>query len=260
MLDVLAEIYRLLSNSQRKEFLLLQLLVGFMALTQLAGVAAIGPFALLASNPEIIDGAGDAYLCFGMPWRGGFERPIDELPPEGLCFSPCGASAAYKRDVFLAYGGFDERFFCYCEDVDLGYRMQLGGERCVFLPKAMVYHKGSGVSGRDSYFTTFHGNRNRTWTYLKNTPILLLLLTLPVHLAILMYIYLRNRRALTTRGMRDGIIAGFKGGWRLRRDREFRLQKRRVSLFSLLSTMAWNPFLMTQQKTHVRAFIKREPG
>ena len=52
-----------------------------------------------------------------------------------ICFSPCGASAIYERDLFLEIGGFDERFFCYCEDVDLGMRLQLSDEKCVFPPR-----------------------------------------------------------------------------------------------------------------------------
>ena len=83
-------------------------------------------------EPELLDGAGDAYFAFGIPWRGGFEHPVSELPKkDSLCFSPCGASAVYKRDLFVSIGGFDERFFCYCEDVDLGMRLQLSDEKCV---------------------------------------------------------------------------------------------------------------------------------
>ena len=116
-------------------------------------------------EPELLDGAGDAYFAFGIPWRGGFEHPISELPNEdSLCFSPCGASAVYERDLFLEIGGFDERFFCYCEDVDLGMRLQLSNEKCVFLPQAIIHHKGSATSGRYSHFTMYHGFRNRTWT------------------------------------------------------------------------------------------------
>lgn len=212
---------------------------------------------LSMDQPELIDGAGDAYLLFGLPWRGGFERPIEELPKEGRCFSPCGASAVYRREVFLSYGGFDERFFCYCEDVDLGYRMQLGGEDCVFLPDAIIQHKGSGVSGRGSYFTMFHGNRNRTWSYLKNTPLMMLVLTLPGHLAIIGYMYFRNRPSLDNHGMRDGILVGFRTGWKLRRQSEFKVRRRKRSVLSLISIMGWNPFSMIQHRTQVRPLLPK---
>ncbi|GAB5459479.1 MAG: glycosyltransferase family 2 protein [Henriciella sp.] len=204
-------------------------------------------------DPSKLDGTGDAYLVFGIPWRGGFEYPISALPKEdGNCFSPCGASAVYLRETFLRHGGFDERFFCYCEDVDLGLRMQLSGEKCIFVPSALIWHKGGGTSGRNSYFTTFHGNRNRTWTYLKNMPLLLLILTLPGHIALLSYIYLRNRNKLSNSAMADGIKAGFKEGWKLRRQSEFKAPKRKISLLQLTRTMAWNPWLMARRGVHIR--------
>ncbi|MEL6257822.1 MAG: glycosyltransferase family 2 protein, partial [Pseudomonadota bacterium] len=74
-------------------------------------------------DPTLLDGAGDAFLGFGIPWRGGFRRSASELPSEGQCFSPCGASAIYKKSVFDDAEGFDTRFFCYCEDIDLGFRL-----------------------------------------------------------------------------------------------------------------------------------------
>ena len=113
------------------------------------------------NDPGRLDGAGDALFGFGIPWRGGFGRPRQELPEEGSCFSPCGAGAMYRRTTFLAHGGFDERFFCYCEDVDLGYRLRLAGEDCVFVPDAVIRHAGSGLTGRNSDFALRHGARNR---------------------------------------------------------------------------------------------------
>jgi len=74
-------------------------------------------------EPSLMDGAGDCYHVFGIPWRGGYGRPVEEMPGEGECFSPCGASAAFHRQTFLDAEGFDESFFCYCEDVDLGFRV-----------------------------------------------------------------------------------------------------------------------------------------
>lgn len=211
---------------------------------------------LSLDHPELLDGAGDSYHIFGIPWRGGFERPIEELPEEGTCFSPCGASAIYERELFMSYNGFDERFFCYCEDVDLGYRMQLDGEPCIFLPGAILSHKGSGTSGRDSYFTMFHGNRNRTWTYIKNTPLPLLILTLPGHLFIIGYIYMRNRSTFKHEGMLDGIREGLKQGWQLRRDSSYRVTRPRGSLLHLMRQMAFNPFIMSNRKVFVKPLSK----
>lgn len=205
-------------------------------------------------EPELLDGAGDAYFAFGIPWRGGFEHPVSALPKnDSQCFSPCGASAVYERDLFLSIGGFDERFFCYCEDVDLGLRLQLSDEKCVFLPDALIHHKGSATSGRYSYFTMYHGFRNRTWAYLKNMPLSVLLLTLPGHLALMFYIYLRNLGHADVRGMRHGMWHGLKDGWSLRRQTDYKVKPTFKATWNLIKSMAWNPVRLSMRDVHVWA-------
>ena len=190
-------------------------------------------------EPGLLDGAGDAYFAFGIPWRGGFEHPVSELPTEdSLCFSPCGASAVYERELFLSIGGFDERFFCYCEDIDLGIRLQLSGERCVFLPHAIIHHKGSATSGRHSYFTMYHGFRNRTWAYIKNMPLGFLVLTFPGHLMLMLYNYLNNIGHANLKGMRKGMWHGLKEGWAMRRQSEYKVHPEQRSTWNLLRSMA----------------------
>lgn len=205
-------------------------------------------------EPELLDGAGDAYFAFGIPWRGGFERPISELPnQDSHCFSPCGASAVYERELFLEIGGYDERFFCYCEDVDLGMRLQLSEEKCVFLPDAIIHHKGSALSGRYSYFTMYHGFRNRTWTYLKNMPLSVLVLTLPGHIALMLYIYMRNRGHADLTGMRRGMWHGLKQGWSMRWQDDYTVKPTRKAIWNLIRSMAWNPVRLSQRGVHVWA-------
>lgn len=206
---------------------------------------------IATDHPNLMDGAGDAYLIFGFPWRGGFERPITDMPREGYCFSPCGASGVFERALFLSHNGFDERFFCYCEDVDIGYRLQLAGERCIFIPQARIQHAGSAVAGRHSEFSIYHGTRNRLWTYFKCTPWPLIILTLPVHTALTLYILARSpaisRLRATSRGLRDGI----KGIAEMKKASPWSPQKRRVKIWELAKTMAWNPFHMSQRKAFV---------
>ena len=203
-------------------------------------------------DPELLDGAGDAYFAFGIPWRGGFEHPRSALPREDShCFSPCGASAVYQRDLFLSIGGFDERFFCYCEDVDLGIRLQLSGEKCVLLPDALIYHKGSATSGRHSSFTMYHGFRNRTWAYIKNMPLVFLILTLPGHILLMFYNYLNNMGHSNTRAMRKGMWDGLREGWAIRREQRFKIGGYDRSTWNLIRSMAWNPLTLSQRGIHV---------
>ena len=208
-------------------------------------------------HPQNLDGAGDAYLGFGIPWRGGFGRPVCELPEEGTCFSPCGAGAMIKREVFLAHGGFDERFFCFCEDVDLGYRLRLAGEYCVFVPDAVIHHAGGGLSGRTSEFSLFHGARNRLWTYAKNTPLSLLILTLPFHIAMTIAILFRGLFTGRFGGTWRGLWAGIKGLGPFISERKALKQQRQASLTEIAAAMCWNPLTMLQRKPDIRA-IKPE--
>ncbi|PKP81491.1 MAG: glycosyltransferase family 2 protein [Alphaproteobacteria bacterium HGW-Alphaproteobacteria-18] len=204
------------------------------------------------NTPDTIDGAGDAYLLFGIPWRGGFGRPASELPSSGWCFSACGATAMYDLTLFREIGGFDERFFCYCEDVDLGFRLQLEGHDCLFVHDAVVHHAGSGITGRTSSFSTYHGTRNRIWTYFKNMPLPLLVLTLPGHLALTAYILIHNAFTPRIRPMLKGLADGIAGIAHVRKERAWKVGSRKIGLWKLARKMAWNPLFLHRRNVHVR--------
>lgn len=211
------------------------------------------------ADPSLMDGAGDAYLLFGIPWRGGFGRPASEMPARGWCFSACGAAAMYDRSLFVELGGFDERFFCYCEDVDMGFRLQLSGHDCLFVPDAIVRHAGSGISGRASAFSTYHGTRNRIWAYAKNMPTALLLVTLPGHIVLTLYILARNAFTPRFKPMMKGLRDGLKGATNIRRQPNWRVRAPSSSLTEIASRMAWNPWRMSARKTHVRPIAAKRP-
>lgn len=154
------------------------------AVARYPGADAFGSTQVDANDPARLDGAGDGYFPAGLPYRGHFGWPVGALPGEGECFAPCAAAALWRRETFLALGGFDERFFCYGEDVDLGFRLRIAGGRAVQVPAARVLHEGSGVTGRRSEFSVYHGHRNRVWTFVKNMPGWALWLALPFHLAV----------------------------------------------------------------------------
>ena len=203
-------------------------------------------------DPERLDGAGDCYLGFGIPWRGGFGRSVQELPGVGECFSPCGAGAIYKRQVFLGAGGFDESFFCFCEDIDLAFRLRLRGERCIFLPDAVIHHAGGGLSGRASAFSLQHGARNRLWTYFKNMPAGALALTLPGHVALTLAILLRGLFTGRFVDTGRGILAGLKGLGPVLSARRTVQRQRTIGLRELFAAMSWNPLVMLQRKPVIR--------
>jgi GT2 family glycosyltransferase len=128
----------------------------------------------------LVDGLGDEYHPFGICWRrrhGKVLRPSDLVETETT--SACAAAALYRREVFMEAGGFDEGFFCYVEDVDLGLRLRRAGHTAIFVPDAVVEHASKNSR---SDFAVYHGHRNIEWCFFKNTPPARLLLFLVPHL------------------------------------------------------------------------------
>jgi GT2 family glycosyltransferase len=83
---------------------------------------------------------------------------------------PSACAALYRREVFDDVGLFDERFFAYCEDSDLGLRARRAGWEAVSAPRAVVYHKYSASSSTYSPLKMYLVERNHYWVTLKNLP------------------------------------------------------------------------------------------
>ena len=163
------------------------------------------------SSLSQLDGTGDIYHLCGLAWRrdhGVLEKKTSRLAEE--IFSPCAAAAMYRRDIVLEVDGFDERFFCYFEDIDLAFRLRLLGHRCLYVPNAKVGHFGSAIAGRGSDFAVYHGHRNMVWAYLKNMPSELLWCGLPQHilinLAALIWFSLHGQAGPIFRAKRDALL------------------------------------------------------
>ncbi len=147
--------------------------------------AVFGSRLIKADNPIVLDGEGDCYHVSGMAWRSGMGLSVMcKLNDPWEVFSPCAAAALYRADALKYVEGFDEDFFCYMEDVDLGFRLRLAGYRCMTVPDAEVLHVGSATTGKRSSLYVYYGQRNLVWTYVKNMPGVLFWLFLPLHLAL----------------------------------------------------------------------------
>jgi GT2 family glycosyltransferase len=120
----------------------------------------------------------------------------------------------------LKVGGFDEDFFCYVEDVDLGFRLRLAGYKSIYVPEAIVYHVGSAsTGGRHSDFSIYHGHRNLVWTFIKNMPGILLWVLLPLHLllnivSILYFSFIGKGKVILTAKL--DAVKGIPSMWRKR--------------------------------------------
>lgn len=145
----------------------------------LVDALAGAPPDVAAVSGKIIDWAGER-LDFGrgvMTFDGhafqlDFRRPLARarVPAawEELLFA-CGGNMLIRRESFLRAGGFDEAYFAYLEDVDLGWRLWSGGERVVFVPDAVVHHRSSATSDLlGLYNRGFLFERNAFLTAFKN--------------------------------------------------------------------------------------------
>jgi GT2 family glycosyltransferase len=215
------------------------------------GAEAVASLQLDDADPSVLDGAGDNMSIFGIGWRGGYGHPRGTAPTEEAeVFSPCAAAALYRRDVWRELGGFDERFFAYFEDVDLGFRIRLRGGRTVFAPAAVVRHVGSASSRTVSGFAERHGTRNRLWTFAKDMPLLLIPLALPLHVAATAFVLVRS----PNRGARRARLQGLKEG--LRGIRPFLAERRRWRPrrpLALARALAWSPQAVRQRRPVVRS-------
>lgn len=152
--------------------------------------------------PDYLDGAGDAYHVSGLAWRNYYNYPSEKNGWEQKeVFSPCAAAALYSREEFLKIGGFDEDYFSYFEDVDLGFRLRLSGAKCLYVPDAVVRHVGSASTGKRSDFSVYYGYRNLIWTFIKDMPSPYIWLFLPIHIGTLIFFFLY----LTARGQGKAI-------------------------------------------------------
>jgi GT2 family glycosyltransferase len=174
-----------------------------------------------AGNPRVLDGAGDNYHVSGLVWRRGHgntaQGNMNELRE---VFAPCAAAALYRRSALIEAGGFDEEFFCYVEDVDLGFRLRLAGHRCLYVPQAVATHVGSATTGYKSDFCVYHGHRNLVWTFVKNMPMPLLAIYLPAHILLnlfsVLWFIIIGQAATILRSKRDA-VRGVPRMWGKRR-------------------------------------------
>lgn len=124
-------------------------------------------------DPGIIDSIGMGICRDGMA-RGRFRNrrwSTLQLQDSAEILIPSACAALYKRTMIEETGFFDDDFFAYAEDVDLGLRGLLAGWDAVAATKAVVYHKYSQTSGRLSPFKVYLVERNHYWVVLKNFPL-----------------------------------------------------------------------------------------
>ncbi|MCC7268582.1 MAG: glycosyltransferase family 2 protein [Caulobacteraceae bacterium] len=214
----------------------------------------------MADDLTILDGLGDVMSLTGFAFRGGYGQTDPGPVPEGEVFSACGGAMLIDRELFLSMGGLDEWLFCYCEDVDLGYRLRLRGERTLIVPEAEVAHVGSASSGGpSSEFARFHGTRNRFWVFIKDTPPVLFWLTLPLHLATTVVLFISHLRHGEAAAPWRGFMAGVRGLPEAWRRRKIAQAQRKVSSAEIARAMTWSPIGLWKRRVFIQPLTGPRP-
>ncbi|HEC33141.1 MAG TPA: glycosyltransferase family 2 protein [Chloroflexi bacterium] len=194
---------------------------------------------LLFDRRDTFHTAGDFYRVNGLPGnRGVWQRDEGQYDHEEYVFSACGGSGAYRRAMLDEVGLLDEDFFFSCEDVDLAWRAQLAGWRCVYTPGAVVYHKLSATGG--GVTASFYDGRNVIYLLAKDYPRSLwrrywgAILRAQLRLA---WEALRAWRGAAARARLRGMLAGLLGVPRMLCKRRAVQQTRRVDTAYLESVL-----------------------
>lgn len=113
--------------------------------------------------------AGDFFRVDGQPGnRGVWQKDVGQFDKEEYVFSACGGSSVYRRSMLEDIGLLDDDFFFSCEDLDLAWRAQLRGYKCIYVPDAVVYHRLSASGGGAT--ASYYDARNSFYLLIKNYP------------------------------------------------------------------------------------------
>jgi GT2 family glycosyltransferase len=122
----------------------------------------------------MLDSAGMLIAADGSSKQRGHGQPPSNFAKcqDALC--PSGSAALYRRKMLDEIGLFDETFFLYCEDTDLGLRGRRAGWECGYVSGATVVHRYSHSAGRATPLKAYYVERNRLYTAIKNLPFAML--------------------------------------------------------------------------------------
>lgn len=133
----------------------------------------MGASRILLAGPESgrrLDSAGMLICMDGSSKQAGHLDPPENFADRKHALLPSGCAAIYRREMLDEIGFFDESFFLYCEDTDLGLRARWAGWKCLYVPTAVVEHHYSHSAGAASPVKAYFVERNRLFLVAKNFP------------------------------------------------------------------------------------------
>jgi GT2 family glycosyltransferase len=167
---------------------------------------------LVYEDPRYIDKVGHLIYPDGQNrGRGTGTLDCGQFEREEEVLWPDGCAAMYRKEMLDQIGGFDEDFFAYGDDAELGMRGRIAGWRCIYTPRAVVRHHRGSTMGKGSARRLELIERNRILLAFKLFPWRLLVLN-PFYYAARIAAGLQSARV----GSRDiAAFPGFAGKWRV---------------------------------------------
>lgn len=230
----------LLSNDTKVHPNWLKELIGVIESNEKIGAAQ--PKLLLMHKPNYINSIGVYIDFFSNPFRRNFPGEKDRRQYENIIevFMGAAIALALRRDVLEEVGVFDEDFFIYAEDLDLCWRIWLAGYKVVYVPKAVVYHKGAATIKSKSMARAkerppfeFHYYKNHLMCLLKNYELKNLIKTFPGyifgHLALILFGSFKRKQSYLLKDFFKAIfwiILNFKSIWRKRLEVQQKIRKK----------------------------------
>jgi GT2 family glycosyltransferase len=131
----------------------------------------------LDHKDNVLDAAGIAIYEDGLSIGRGRLEPAARYNIEEEVFFASGCAVLLRKEMLDDIGLFDEDLFAYADDTDMGWRAQSAGWRCIYNPRAAVYHLHSASSSAYSPLKAFLVERNRIWVAMKYFPSSLLIVS-----------------------------------------------------------------------------------
>jgi GT2 family glycosyltransferase len=161
----------LLNNDTRADERCLKNLLQPMLCDSQVGICAAK---LLLDGKELLNSAGIGLTTAGVGFDRGYGEDSSLYKVSEQVFGACAAGALYRRSMLEEIGFLDNDFFLYGEDVDLSFRAQIAGWKCMYVPTAIVYHKLNTTARKLSDIHVYYHTRNLEFVWLKNMPTMLM--------------------------------------------------------------------------------------
>lgn len=162
---------------------------------------------LIHKDRKNYDSTGEIYTTWGLAYpRGRGESVKGQFNEMINITAVSGGASMFRASFFQDVGLFDEDFFAYYEDVDLGLRGQLRGWIFNFVPEAKAFHATGTTSGRIAGFNTYQQVKNQPLLFIKNVPTRLLPIMLPRFLLAYLSIIFGNISQGSTRAVMKGML------------------------------------------------------